>query len=121
MRSFQQVVVFLFALLACAFAQQSDTEIYDATVYITSTVYRVNTVTMSGSHSASVANQTSTIYATHPTGGAYSTSRGNGTSLGRPSGTGALTSPTPFTGAASSLSINAYVAAFVAGVGYLVL
>jgi hypothetical protein len=65
MRSFQQVVLALFALLVCAFAQES--EVYDATVYITSTVYRVNTVTMSGSASAPVVNMTSTISAHVPT------------------------------------------------------
>lgn len=124
MRSFQQVVVFLFALLVCAFAQ--DTEVYDSTVYITSTVYRVNTVTLSGpSPSSAVVNRTSTIHATHaPTySAAISSLKGNGTSLGYPTGTGASAKPsaTQFTGAASSLNINAYVAALAAGVGYLVL
>jgi hypothetical protein len=106
MRSFQQVVVFLFALLVCAFAQ--DTESYDATVYITSTVYRVNTITMSGSPTGSVvvANQTSTISASHaPTYAAISSLKPNGTSLVHP----------------SAMTINAYVAALAAGVGYLVL
>jgi hypothetical protein len=122
MRSFQQIVVFLFALLVCALAQ--DTDIYDSTVYITSTVYRVNTVTMSGaSPSGSVANQTSTIYATHTPAypAAASSLKGNGTSIVLPTGTGAKPSATQFTGAASSLTINAYVAALAAGVGYLVL
>jgi ABC-type phosphate transport system substrate-binding protein len=119
MRSFQQVVVFLFALLVCVFAQ--DTEKYDATVYITSTVYRVNTITMSGS-SSSVANMTSTIPASHmPTYPAVASLKPNGTSAGIPSGTGAKPTTSPFTGAASALTINAYVAALAAGVGYLVL
>ncbi|CAO2658367.1 Nn.00g060900.m01.CDS01 [Neocucurbitaria sp. VM-36] len=122
MRSFQQVVVFLFALFACAFAQSS--EAYDATVYVTSTVYRVNTVTLSGSPSGSVANQTSTISApAHPT---YPV--GNGTTAIAPTGTlatgtGTAIQPSQaqFTGAASSLNANAFLAALVASVGYLVL
>jgi len=128
MRSFQQIVVFLFALLVRALAQ-SDTDIYDSTVYITSTVYRVNTVTMSGpSPSGSVANSTSTIHAIHATNtpaypAAVSSFKANGTAVVYPTGSGAgvKPSPTQFTGAASSLNINAYVAALAAGVGYLVL
>jgi hypothetical protein len=116
MRSFQQVVLALFALLVCAFAQES--EVYDATVYITSTVYRVNTVTMSGSASAPVVNMTSTISAHVPT---YPTLSPNGTSIVHPSGTGAKPSQSQFTGAASALTAQAYVAALAAGVGYLVL
>ena len=116
MRSFQQVVVFLFALLVCVFAQ--DTESYDATVYITSTVYRVNTITMSGSHTGSVANQTSTISATHAPSSPIKT---NGTTIALPTGTGVKPSPSQFTGAASAMNINGYVAALAAGVGYLVL
>ncbi|KAH7397251.1 hypothetical protein BKA66DRAFT_408611 [Pyrenochaeta sp. MPI-SDFR-AT-0127] len=114
MRSFQQIVVFLFALLVCAFAQES--EVYDATVYVTSTVYRVNTVTLSGSHTGSVANQTSTISAAHPTYHA-----GNGTAVIAPTGSQAQPSQPQFTGAASSLNANAFVVALAAGVGYLVL
>ena len=117
MRSFQQVVVFLFALLVCVLAQ--DTEVYDATVYITSTVYRVNTVTLSSSPSGSVANQTSTIHASHPTSAVVLSSlKPNGT-LATP--TGAKPSQAQFTGAASALNVNAYVAALVAGAGYLIL
>ncbi|KAJ4334882.1 hypothetical protein N0V95_009050 [Ascochyta clinopodiicola] len=125
MRSFQNIVVFLFALVACVFAAQ-DTESYDATVYLTSTVYRVNTVTLSGSPSSAVANQTSTIHApsasasaTFVAPGSYGT---NGTSV-KP--TGSATKPTStsveFTGAASSLHANALVVVLAAGVGYLVL
>lgn len=114
MRSFQQIIVALFALLVCAFAQDNDE--YDATVYVTSTVYRVNTITMSGaSPTASVANMTSTISAKVP---AYPT---NGTSIVQPSGTGVQPSQSQFTGAASALTAQAYVAALVAGLGYLVL
>jgi hypothetical protein len=121
MRSFQQIVVFLFALLVSVMAQ--DTESYDATVYITSTVYRVNTVTMSGQYTGSAANMTSTI---PPSGAAtyaptHAATPKNGTSLVLPTGAPASSSPAPFTGAASALNINAYVAALAAGVGYLVL
>ncbi|KAF2025587.1 hypothetical protein EK21DRAFT_103841 [Setomelanomma holmii] len=124
MRSFQQVVFFLCALLACAFAQEF--EAYDATVYITSTVYRVNTVTKSGSAPSSAANLTSTIPAVHPTSYVVVSSlKPNGTvySTGtvKPTGSGAKPSAPQFTGAASALAINAYVAAFAAGVGYLLL
>jgi hypothetical protein len=118
MRSFQQIVVFLFALLVSVMAQ--DTESYDATVYITSTVYRVNTVTMSGQYTGNAANMTSTIAASAPTA---AMSKGNGTSIVLPTGSGSGPKPStaPFTGAASALNINAYVAALAAGVGYLVL
>ncbi|KAF2623575.1 hypothetical protein BU25DRAFT_349838 [Macroventuria anomochaeta] len=117
MRSFQAVIVFLFALAASVFA--AETESYDATVYLTSTIYRVNTVTLSGSPSGAVANQTSTIsaYAAPSVTGSYGT---NGTAI-KP--TGSATKPlTPeFTGAASSLNANALVVALAAGIGYLVL
>lgn len=112
MRSFQQIVVFLFTLLVCAFAEEQQ---YDSTVYITSTVYRVNTVTMSGSHTGVLANQTSTIPAMYPTG----SHSGNGSVI--PTSTSTLPSPSAFTGAASSLNVGSYVVALAAGVGYLVL
>lgn len=122
MRSFQNVIVFLFALVACVFAA-SESESYDATVYLTSTVYRVNTVTMSGTPSGTVANQTSTIYAPSasatfvaPTG-SYGT---NGTII-KPTGSATKPASAEFTGAASNLHANALVAVFAAGVGYLVL
>ncbi|KAJ4403171.1 hypothetical protein N0V91_006747 [Didymella pomorum] len=123
MRSFQAVIVFLFALVAGVFAAESES--YDATVYITSTVYRVNTVTMQSSPAYSVANQTSTIsapsYAAPSVTGSYPA--GNGTGAVKPTGTGSATKPaTPeFTGAASSLNVNALVVALVAGASYLVL
>ena len=140
MRSFQNVIVFLFALIACAFAAQ-EAESYDTTVYITSTLYRINTVTMSGSPSGSVANQTSTIqassYATPSITSVYSTTTAtannnsnnnnnnntNNTNTTASQLTGSATKPsTPeFTGAASSLNANALVIALAAGVGYLVL
>ncbi|KAF2789024.1 hypothetical protein K505DRAFT_365983 [Melanomma pulvis-pyrius CBS 109.77] len=43
--SFQQLVVLFFALFAFALAQEPS---YDATVFVTSTVYHVNTATLSG-------------------------------------------------------------------------
>jgi hypothetical protein len=133
MRSFQQVVVFLFALLVAAFAQEDS---YDSTVYITSTVYRVNTVTMSGTPSAPVVNMTSTISASHvPTYPAMSSIMPNGTSVIAPSGSGSGSgsgsisasgssvkpSQPQFTGAASAMNIPAYLAVLAAGAGYLVL
>jgi hypothetical protein len=119
MRSFQQVIVFLFALLVAAFAQEDS---YDSTVYITSTVYRVNTVTMSGTPSAPVVNMTSTISASHvPTYPAMSTIKPNGTSIIAPSGSGAKPSQPQFTGAASAMNVPAYLAVLAAGAGYLVL
>jgi len=136
MRSFQQVVLALFALLVCAFAQSSEPE-YESTVYITSTVYRVNTVTMSSSPASSIvlANSTTTISATHaPTGPAYpivSSGTANGTDTALPTGsypTGSSptipkpsASPSQFEGAASALNVNAYLAALAAGITYLVL
>ena len=120
MRSFQAIVVFLFALVAGVFA--AETESYDATVYVTSTVYRVNTVTMSGSAPSSVANSTSTIsaptYAAPSVTGSYGTT--NGTVI-KPTGS-ATKSPAPseFTGAAS-MNAPALAAMLAAGLGYLVL
>jgi hypothetical protein len=126
MRSFQQVVLFFFALFALAFAQESE-DGYEATVYITSTVYRVNTVTMSSSVAGyTPVNQTSTISATHPTI-IPSYNAGNATSAVLPTGSASMpssspvaSSPAQFEGAASSLKINAFAAAFVAGAAYLV-
>jgi hypothetical protein len=129
MRSFQQIPVALCALVACAVATTSsqDTIKYDATVYITSTITRVNTVTASTSPTGAPVNQTSTFIATHPTM-APSYNAGNGTSVAPTASasapTGALPSasaPPAFPGAASSLSINAYLAVAAAGLGYLVL
>jgi hypothetical protein len=114
MRSFQNILSFLFALFVCAMAQQSES--YDTTVYITSTVMLVNTVTMSGSPTGAVANQTSTIAAVVPT--AYSTA--NVTVA--PTATAAKpTDAAEFTGAASALGANALLAAMAAGAAYLVL
>src|SRR5690242_5607858 len=120
MRSFQAVIVFLFALVASVFAAESES--YDATVYITSTVYRVNTVTMSGSAPSGAANSTSTISAPSYAAPSVTVSYGgNGTAIVKP--TGSVTNPsTPeFTGAASNLNAPALVAALAAGFGYLVL
>jgi hypothetical protein len=112
MRSFQQIVSFLFALFVCAMAQE---EQYDTTVYITSTVMLVNTVTMSGSPTGAVSNQTSTIAPT-----AYPTAGSNMTVA--PTASAALPSQAAeFTGAAASLNAPAVLAAMAAGLGYLVL
>jgi hypothetical protein len=116
MRSFQTIVALLFAFVAFALAQEPS---YDATVYVTSTVYRVNTVTLSGTPTASIANSTSTIAASVasiiPSYGG-----GNGTTA-VPTGVLPSTSVPAFTGAASHLNVNALAAALVAGVGYLAL
>lgn len=122
MRSFQNVIVFLFALVACVFAAQ-DTESYDATVYLTSTVYRVNTVTMSGTPSGTVANTTSTIHAASASATYVAPTAVYGTNSTSIKPTGSATKPAApeFTGAASSLRASTLVAALAAGVGYLVL
>lgn len=124
MRSFQAVVVFLFALVAGVFA--AETESYDATVYVTSTVYRVNTVTMSGSAPSSVANSTSTISAPtyaapQVTGASVTGSYGttNGTVI-KPTGSATNPPASEFTGAAS-MNAPALAAMLAAGLGYLVL
>lgn len=119
MRSFQTIVALLFALVAFVFAE--GTQSYDATVYVTSTIYRVNTVTMSGS-SYSVANSTTTIAG--PTGPVIPTSTsyapGNSSAI-YPTGSGAP-SPSAFPGAASGLSVNgALVAVLAAGLGFFAL
>jgi len=121
MRSFQQIVVLLFAaLFAFAFAQE-DAASYDATVYVTSTVYRVNTVTMSGTPTGTVSVETSTISAYIPEGTGYAPSHsGNGTSVA-PTGAYPTTTPPPFEGAASSMGVNGVVAILAAGMAYLAL
>ncbi|KAH6629269.1 hypothetical protein C7974DRAFT_413078 [Boeremia exigua] len=124
MRSFQAVIVFLFALVAGVFA--AETESYDATVYITSTVYRVNTVTMSGSAPSSAANSTTTItapsYAAPSVTSAYGTGNSTGTgAIIKPTGNATTPATPEFTGAASSLNAPALVAALAAGLGFLVL
>lgn len=121
MRSFQQLVVLLFAaLFAFAYAQEDAS--YDATVYVTSTVYRVNTVTMPGTPTGTVSIETSTISASIPAGTGYGAPSysGNGTSIAP---TGALPSTTapPFEGAASSMGVNGVVAILAAGMAYLAL
>ncbi|KAF2009531.1 hypothetical protein BU24DRAFT_467895 [Aaosphaeria arxii CBS 175.79] len=127
MRSFQQVLVFLFAAIF-AFAYAQDATSYDETVYITSTVYRVNTVTLSTSPTASLVNSTSTISATHPVGTGYPSHSANGTTAiyptgGSPSITSSPSPSTPvdFPGAASQLNVNALLAVLAAGVGYMAL
>ncbi|KAF2263112.1 hypothetical protein CC78DRAFT_581866 [Lojkania enalia] len=125
MRSLQQIVVFFFALFVCALAQETIS--YDATVYITSTVYRVNTITMSGTPTASLANSTTTISATAGTIKPSYYPSVNATTVYptgsmAPSGP-ASSSPLPsdFPGAASSLRVNVILAAVAAGAAYLAL
>lgn len=124
MRSFQTVLVFLVALVAFAFAQ--DAQSYDATVYVTSTIYKVNTVTLSSSPAYEVANSTTTIVPSAATSLASYSVPANSTAP-YPTGSGASGSvPAPtsteFPGAASGLSVNgALVAMFAAGLGFLAL
>lgn len=126
MRSFQQVILFFFALLASSvFAQQ-----YDETVYVTSTIYRVNTVTATGTPPAGGAvNSTLTIAPTPPV--AYATAQpsasasysvpGNATAP-KPTGSTVPLPPSSFPGAASGLTVNGAVVAMVAaGLGFLAL
>ncbi|PVH95041.1 hypothetical protein DM02DRAFT_169524 [Periconia macrospinosa] len=125
MRSFQQVVLFLFAFALSVFAQQ-----YDETVYVTSTIYRVNTVTATGTPPAGgPVNSTLTIAPTPPV--AYATAQpsasasfsvpGNATAP-KPTGSTAPVQPSSFPGAASGLSVNGAVVAMVAaGLGFLAL
>jgi hypothetical protein len=122
MRSFQQALFFFFALVAMVFAEEPVS--YDETVTLTSTIYNVNTVTLSGYPTGSVTNSTSTISA-YPTHAPTYSVPANST-VPYPTGTGAPTvpqpTPTDFPGAASGLSVNgALVAAFAAGIGYLAL
>ncbi|EUC30836.1 hypothetical protein COCCADRAFT_7154 [Bipolaris zeicola 26-R-13] len=145
MRSFQQIPLALCALVATAVATtSSDTISYDATVYITSTITRVNTVTASSSPTGAPVNQTSTIIASHPTVAPSFSSfdAGNATSVAptaapsasnaAPSASNAAPSastatlpsasaPATFPGAASSLTANTYLAIVAAGLGYLAL
>ena len=125
MHSFQQVVLFLFALVAFVAVAQ-DTQSYDATVYVTSTIYKVNTVTMSSSPAYEVHNSTSTISAPAVPTSAYAVPANSTapypTGTGATSGTPAAPTTTPFPGAASGLSVNgALVALLAAGLGFLAL
>ncbi|KAL1610528.1 hypothetical protein SLS60_002197 [Paraconiothyrium brasiliense] len=124
MRSFHQVVLFLFALVAFVAAQEGQS--YDATVYVTSTIYKVNTVTLSSSPAYEVSNSTTTIAASSQATGAYSVPANS--TAPYPTGTGASSgapiapTTTAFPGAASGLSVNgALVAMLAAGLGFLAL
>jgi hypothetical protein len=125
MRSFQTIIFFLAALVAFAFAQ--DTQSYDATVYVTSTIYKVNTVTLSSSPAYEVSNSTTTIAPSAPTGGASYSVPANSTApyptnSGATSGTPPAPSTTDFGGAASGLSVNgAMIAMVAAALGFLAL
>ena len=140
MRSFQIVALSALAIGASAVDTPSpspapsssmETLSYDATVYVTSTVFRVNTITMSSSPAGyTPVNMTSTISATHPTL-APSYPAGNTTAVAStvvvptasaPSASAPNPSkPASFEGAASTLNVNAFVVALAAGAGYLVL
>jgi hypothetical protein len=128
MHSFQQLVLFLFALVAFVAAQ--DAQSYDATVYVTSTIYKVNTVTLSSSPAYEVSNATSTIsapsVATSVATSAYAVPANSTapypTGTGASSGAPAAPTTTEFPGAASGFSVNgALVAMFAAGLGFLAL
>lgn len=119
MRSFQNVIVFLFALVMCVFAAEEMS--YDTTVYVTSTLYRTNTVRLSSSPTGSVENQTSTIHATGYAVPSVTSSYSTNNTASVPTGSATMPSASEFTGAASSLNVNALVVALAAGVGYLVL
>ncbi|RMZ68390.1 hypothetical protein GMOD_00010025 [Pyrenophora seminiperda CCB06] len=132
MRSFQTVALSALAIGASAIDMSSstDTLVYDATVYVTSTVFRVNTVTMSSSPAGyTPVNMTSTISATHPTivpsypaGNTTMVASSAGIPTSAPSASApAASKPPTFEGAASTLNVNAFVVALAAGVGYLVL
>ncbi|KAF2271549.1 uncharacterized protein EI97DRAFT_446514 [Westerdykella ornata] len=118
MRAFQQLVAFFFALFAFAYAQSEEAS-YDATVYVTSTVYRVSSVTLPGTPTGYVHNSTSTFHSTLAATATPVYSAGNGSSF-TPTGTSGP-QPTDFPGAASSLNVNAFVVALAAGVAYLAL
>ncbi|KAE8825104.1 hypothetical protein HRS9122_10203 [Pyrenophora teres f. teres] len=130
MRSFQMVALSALAIGASADAPM-DTLTYDATVYITSTVTRVNTVTLSSSPTGSApVNMTSTISATHatiapsyPVNATMAVASTGVMPTSAPSASGPVpsSSSTPFEGAASTLNVNAFIVALAAGLGYLVL
>ncbi|KAF2472450.1 uncharacterized protein BDR25DRAFT_173275, partial [Lindgomyces ingoldianus] len=95
---------------------------YDATVYVTSTVYKVNTVTMSGTPTGPAVNSTSTIYASVGTlQPNYPSSNATVAPTGAVPSITTTAAPSVFTGAASQLNINAFVAILAAGAGYLAL
>jgi hypothetical protein len=124
MHSFQQLVLFLFALVAFVAAQ--DAQSYDATVYVTSTIYKVNTVTLSSSPAYEVSNSTSTIPAPSVATSAYAVPANSTapypTGTGASSGSPAAPTTTEFPGAAAGLSVNgALVAMLAAGLGFLAL
>lgn len=109
MRSFQQLLVLLFALVASVVAQ--DPTSYVATTTLTSTIQVVLTATVSPGASPtpmySVPSNNTMVY---PTGSSA------------PSSPSISPKPSTFPGAASGLSVNgAFVAAIAAGLGYLAL
>jgi len=114
MRSFQQVIVFLFALVAFALAQDTS---YVATTTLTSTIQVVLTATVSPGASYTPISS-APIYSVPSNG---TTAYPTGTAA--PSASVAPTpSATEFPGAAAGLSANsAFLAAVVAGLGFLAL
>lgn len=109
MRSFQQLLVLLFALVASVVAQ--DPTSYIATTTLTSTIQVVLTATVSPGASPtpiySVPSNNTMVYPT---------------ASGAPSSPSTPPKPSTFPGAASGLSANsAFVAAVAAGLGYLAL
>ena len=128
MRSFQQTLLFLVALFTfSAYAQSSASQSYEETVYITSTIYRVNTVTATGTppvggpvnSTLTIAPSAPTAYATGNPSASVSYSAGNATS---PKPTGASNPPANFQGSAAGLSASGPVVAMLAaGLGLLAL
>ncbi|KAF2641032.1 hypothetical protein P280DRAFT_300294 [Massarina eburnea CBS 473.64] len=127
MPSFQQIALSLFALSATVLATEPT---YDSTLYVTSTIYRVNTVTASGTPGAvPAANSTTTIVPTIATAAAvpivsassyYAIPSGTNSTT-KPTGTG-VPAVTEFPGAASAVSGNAaFAAAIAAGMAILAL
>jgi hypothetical protein len=115
MRSFQSILFLLLGALLSLAAAESAT--YETTVYLTNTVTQVYTITKSGAHPTGVAvNSTSVIPPSYGTSAPYPSSNATATPTGTTSSPSAV-----FTGAASQLNVNAFVAVLAAGVGYLVL
>ncbi|OCK73721.1 hypothetical protein K432DRAFT_398656 [Lepidopterella palustris CBS 459.81] len=115
---FQTLLLFLLALIPTALADAPTTAV--STLFMTKTVYRVVTETKTGTPPASIANSTVPVsYGTIvPASSANYTATGTGGSIVvGPSKTAQAT----FTGAAAHMNANAYIAALVAGVGYLAL
>ena len=121
MRSFTAILALAASLSAGAVAQ--DTQSYDATVYVTSTIYKVNTVTLSSSPAYEVANSTTTVPASMPSApvvsaAGYSVPANSTapfpTGSSAPSAAPPAPSVTEFPGAASAMGVSGAVAGLVA-------